>query len=98
MIVLGAPRTLKECYILKENKVIPNKVLFLNDSLQSMANYYLGQDDPISDSEAEVMAENEYKQLLEVKRFYQGCCFNFNEKDSQDLEMINVSLTVLHLF
>lgn len=65
--------------------------MFLNDSLQSMANFYLTQDDPVSDEEAEILAEDEYKKLQEVKRFYKGCCFDFDEQDSTNIEMISVS-------
>lgn len=89
-IVTGAPRTLKECYIMKENKIIPNKVMYLNDSLQSMANFYLSQDEPITDEEAEILAQAELKDLLAVKEFYKGCVFDFNQEDSQDIDMINV--------
>jgi hypothetical protein len=52
VIVVGAPRTLKECYLLKEGKVVPTKIMFLNDSVQSMANFYLTLENPVTDSEA----------------------------------------------
>lgn len=55
-----------------------------------MANFYLSNTSSISDEEAETFAENELKQLQEVKRFYKGCCFEFDEKDSKNLEMLEV--------
>lgn len=56
-----------------------------------MSNFYLCKDSAISDAEAQLLAEEEIKNLQEVKRFYQKCCFEFEEEDNNNIEMISVS-------
>jgi hypothetical protein len=92
MIVVGVPINLKDCYILKEKKIIPTKVIYLTEDLKAMSNFYFSQDGNLSEEQALLLAEEELANLEEVKKFYKGCVFEFDEKDSTNLEMISVSV------
>lgn len=39
-IVANAPKNLKECYLLRNSKIIPSKVIFLHDDFDNMVKYY----------------------------------------------------------
>lgn len=56
----NAPRNLKECYLLRNNKIIPSKVLFLHDSFENLVNYY-HKEKGFDLSQAELIAEDEIK-------------------------------------
>jgi hypothetical protein len=67
LLLLGAPVNLKECYVLKEKKIIPTKVLYLKEDLQGMSNYYFGKDGELTEEQALQLAKQELTHLEEVK-------------------------------
>lgn len=66
------------------------KVLILKDSDEAMSNYYLEHEYTQDYKVSDLMAEEERKQLSRVHQFYKGCCIEFDEKESGEVEGIKV--------
>lgn len=60
LVLANAPRNLKECYLLRNNKIIPSKVLLIYDDYDNMVNYY-HKVKGVDLTESRYMAENEAK-------------------------------------
>ena len=60
VILVNAPRSEKECYLLREAKVIPHKILYFNDDFENLCSFYqiLKQNNP---EDSKYLAEDEQK-------------------------------------
>lgn len=90
VILAGAPMNLNQCYKLLENNVIPVKVLILKDSAEAMSNYYLEHEYTQDYKVSDLLAEDERNKLSQVQEFYKGCCIEFDERESGEIDSIKV--------
>lgn len=59
-ILANAPKDLNECYLLRNNQVIPSRVIFLHDNFENMVNFYHKVKSKDIET-ASFLAENELK-------------------------------------
>jgi hypothetical protein len=90
LLILGGPMTKNECYLMKENKIIPRKVLFMKNYHEQMIEFYSKSGK--SEEEAELLIEEELTHLDQVKAFYNQCWLPITSDNHSDVTYIDVAV------